>query len=550
MAILKVVGGANVGQTWEVKEPRCVLGRHPDCDIPIDHLDTSRHHAQVVAVADEYFLEDLHSRNGTWLNQKRLGAKERLNDGDRIRISETVLEFGGVASPRPERPPASLIVEDREGAPEVRAVIPCDPSSTREVGRAVSLMRSEINALLEIAQGLRKTLALDEVFPQVLDSLFKIFPAVERGFIVFREENGLLSPQCVKVREPGERQQVRISSTIVNRAMDSQQAVLSADAAGDFRFKGSDSLSQIAIRSVMCAPLIDADGHSFGAIQIDTVNYRGRFREEDLRLFVAVATQASIAFDNARMHEKALRQREIERDLELADQIQRSFLPAGPPQVAGYQFFDYYYPASYVGGDYYSYLPLADGRLAIVVADVVGHGLAAAMLTAKLSAELRYQLLTAAPVEAINRVNRSLAETLAENHFITLVLMVLDPNTGQINLVNAGHPTPIVRSHGGRIEELGTEVSGFPLGVARDTTYEECSFQVPAGGLVLVYTDGITEAMHAEKGVYGLARLHEQVEAASGDPRQIGQLVIDDVRRFIGTNPQSDDMCLVCFGRE
>ena len=107
----------------------------------------------------------------------------------------------------------------------------------------------------------------------------------------------------------------------------------------------------------MCAPLIDADGRSFGAIQIDTVNYRGRFREEDLRVFVAVATQASIAFDNARMHETALRQREIERDLELADQIQRSFLPAGPPEVAGYQFFDYYWPASYVGGDYYNYLP-------------------------------------------------------------------------------------------------------------------------------------------------------------------------------------------------
>jgi len=550
MAYLKVVGGSNQGQTWELKEPRSVLGRHPDCDIPIDHLDTSRHHAQVVAVGGEFFLEDLHSRNGTWLNQKRVGGRQRLSDGDRIRISETVLEFSGALSRSPAKAAAAVVVEDGEESSEVRAVLPCDPSSTREVGRAVSLMRSEINALLEIAQGLRKTLSLDEVFPQILESLFKIFPVVERGFIVFRGEDGTLTPRCVKVREPSGREEVRISSTIVNRVMDSQQAILSADATGDFRFKGSESLSQVAIRSVMCAPLIDADGRSFGAIQIDTVNYRGRFREEDLRVFVAVATQASIAFDNARMHETALRQREIERDLELADQIQRSFLPGGPPEVAGYRFFDYYWPASYVGGDYYSYLPLPDGRLAIVVADVVGHGLAAAMLTAKLSAELRYQLLTAAPVEAINRVNRSLAETLAENHFITLVLMVLDPNTGQINLVNAGHPTPIVRSHGGRIEELGTEVSGFPLGVARDTTYEECSFQVPAGGLVLVYTDGITEAMHAEKGVYGLARLHEQVEAASGDPRQIGQLVIDDVRRFIGTNPQSDDMCLVCFGRE
>src|SRR5512140_1922082 len=114
MAYLKVVGGSNQGQTWELKEPRSVLGRHPDCDIPIDQLDSSRHHAQIVAVGGEFFLEDLHSRNGTWLNQKRVMARQRLSDGDRIRISETVLEFSGTLSRSPAKAAASVVVEEGE----------------------------------------------------------------------------------------------------------------------------------------------------------------------------------------------------------------------------------------------------------------------------------------------------------------------------------------------------------------------------------------------------------------------------------------------------
>lgn len=551
MAYLKVVGGPSAGQILQIKEPRCVLGRHPDCDIPIDHLDTSRHHAQVTLVGGEFFLEDLHSRNGTWLNGDRIGSRERLRDGDSIRISESLYEFCRTPSRSPVKATTSVQVAQYEGVAEVRAVIPCDAASPRDPGGSVPLMRAVINALLEIAQSLRKTLALDEVFPQVLDSLFKIFPAAEQGFIAFRGEEGDLVPRCVKVREQAGSQEVRISTTIVGRVMDSQQAILSADAACDFRFKASESLVQAPIRSVMCAPLIDADGETFGAIQMDTVNYRGQFQEDDLHVFVAVATQASIAFDNARLHEMALRQREIERDLELADQIQRSFLPAGPPELAGYRFFDYYHPASYVGGDYYQYTSLPDGRLAIVVADVVGHGLAAAMLTAKVAAEARYQLLTeSSPTAAIARLNRSLSAAMADNHFVTLVLVVLDPKSGQLTVVNAGHPPPLICPPGGQAAEIDAQGSGFPLGVEKDAVYKECALEVPRGGLVAVYTDGIREAVNAERESYGLDRLCKGLQATSGDPRHIGQHIVDDVLQFIANNPQADDMCLVCFRRE
>jgi serine phosphatase RsbU (regulator of sigma subunit) len=259
----------------------------------------------------------------------------------------------------------------------------------------------------------------------------------------------------------------------------------------------------------------------------------------------------SMAYDNARLYEMALQLRDLERDLELADQIQRGFLPTSLPQISGYRFFDFYRPASYVGGDFYNYVSLPDGRLGVVVADVVVHGLAAAMLTAKFAAELRYQLMTAKQAgEAITRLNRSLAETIGESRFITLVAIMLDPASGNMTLVNAGHPPPILFQPGGQSVEIGMQESGFPLGVADDTVYEECSVRLPLGGLVMVYTDGIKEAMNAENEVYGLARLRGLVQRASGDPLQIGPIIVDDVRRFLGDHPPPDDMCLVCFCRE
>jgi serine phosphatase RsbU (regulator of sigma subunit)/pSer/pThr/pTyr-binding forkhead associated (FHA) protein len=551
MAFLKAVGGSNVGQIWDIKEPRCILGRHPDCDVAIDHLDASRHHAQIVTVGGDYFVEDLHSRNGTWLNRERVGKRLRLSDGDNLRISETILEFHGTP-PRPSPKTApSVLVEDRAEAADPSSVIQCEVPSTRDSERSSSLIRAELTALLEIAYSLRKTLVLDELFPLVLDSIFKIFPTADRGFIVFRAEDGTPTPRWIKVREGHAGQEARLSSAIISRVMDTQQSVLSADAAGDFRFKSSESLSESPIRSVMCAPLVDAEGRSLGVIQIDTLDERGRYRDTDLHVFAAVATQASIAFDNARLHEQALRQREIERDLELADQIQRSFLPASPPQIAGYRFFDYYRPASYVGGDYYNYITLPDGRLAVVVADVVGHGLAAAMLTAKFAAEARYQLLTAGSLtEAVGRINASLSEAIGDNHFITLVLIVLEPATGQIRVVTAGHPPAIFCPTGGPTAEIGAQKSGFPLGAFEGAGYEESSFQVPSGGLLLAYTDGVTEAMNARREVYGLPRLCRQLQAACGDPLRFGHCVVDDLQKFLGTHPQIDDMCLVCFGRE
>src|SRR5690606_4744507 len=144
----------------------------------------------------------------------------------------------------------------------------------------------------------------------------------------------------------------------------------------------SQSIADFRIRSMMCAPLIGADGRAFGALQIDTLDQRSRFSREDLEVLAGVAAQAALALEYAQHLDQALARKELERDLELARQVQRGFLPSAKPGVNGYVFYNYYQPAHHVGGDYFDYVQLPDGRLAIIVADVVGHGVAAALLMA------------------------------------------------------------------------------------------------------------------------------------------------------------------------
>jgi len=558
MFYLKQIEGPTPGRIWELKGPRTVLGRHPDCDVEVNIAQASRHHAQVVFVNGDYFLEDLHSRNGTFLNDAPIRDRKGIGDGDRIRLAEIVFTFHHQQPPESattdgsDEPKVKARLVDEEGQPSNLIVISkLDPRSSQCTNLSQASLEAQLGALLEITQNLYKTLELDEVLPKILDSLFVIFPPADRGFVVLEDDDGKYEVRWAKIRGEDATDTLHISRTIVKQVMESQEATLSADASDDERFQPSKSLSSLPIRSMMCAPLIDKEGRSFGAVQIDALKDRSRFREEDLEVLCSVATQTSVAVDNARLHERILRQQAFERELELAHQIQRSFLPEQPPQVPGYEFFDYCQPTNRVGGDFYDYVPLPDGRLAVVVADVVGHGVAAAMLTAKLAAQVRYELLsTGQPVEAVKRLNVSLAHDLLEDHFVTLVLAVLSPETGNTTIVNAGHMRPILRRSDGRVSDVGFEQAGLPLGIAAEIEYEQCEVQLSPGDLLGLYTDGINDSTNDADQMYGIDRLKERIAVLAGGPRETGQGVIDDLRGFINGCPQNDDMCLLCFSKQ
>ena len=600
MALLQPFVGGTPGEQIAISGDRAVLGRHPECDIVLDAAAVSRQHAQILQEGEDFYIEDLHSRNGTFVNGRLVHGKLLLADGDRLKICDLLFTFyrqpptselgpavtmtaagpggtmlnaqlssgglGGVGHDGagagsfggggPLLGDASLVnrtemVDDGEGTGNSTIMSKVDATPRRSTALSIVNPEMKLRAMIEIAQNLARAVTLEEVLPKLLDSMFKIFTQADRGFIILRTlPDGPLIPKAIKCRHADMEDRVRISRTIVHQAMESKQALLSADAATDVRFESSQSIADLRIRSLMCAPLINGEGHALGVIQVDTTDQRQRFQKDDLDLLASIAAQAAIAVDNAQMHETALKRQSLERDLELAHKVQRGLLPAAPPRMADYHFFDFYESANQVGGDYYDYVDLPDNRLAVVLADVSGKGVSAALLMAKLSGEVRYCLASErTPAEALNRINSAFSRAGWDDRFVTFILAVLDRSRHQVTIVNAGHMPPLLRHGGGQVESVGDAETGYPLGIDADFSYQQCSRQLAAGDSLTMFTDGISEAMNGSGELYGLERLREQIAAQGANVSGVGRHILDDVRRFVGGQAQSDDMCLVSFGR-
>ena len=554
MASLIRIDDEGSDERYTLDEECMVLGRHPDCEIQLDFGAISRQHAQVIREGGNYFVEDLGSRNGTLVNDQLVSGRRQLDEGDRLKICDisfrysmdeiqTEASWGTKSTDESSR---AVLVDDKSSRVMSKLEMTADGSHLQMEANP----QAKLQAVLEISRDLSRTLSLDDVLPKMLDSLFKIFLQADRGFIVLKtEDSGVLIPKAVKFRRPDHDDTIRISRTIVNEVMDGREAILSADAASDERFQMSQSIADFSIRSMMCAPLMDSESNVLGVIQIDTLNQKRRFTEDDLAVLAGVAAPAGMAIENAQLHDDVLRQQAIERDLEMARRVQQGLLPSGPPEFPGYRFFDFYEPARHVGGDSYDYVPLPDGRLAVVLADVSGKGVSAALLMAKLSAEARYCLASERdPAEAIRRLNRTFSSSGWEDRFVTLVLAVLDPTTDQMQVVNAGHLPPLVR-HGKTVEMPGEEFAGLPLGVVPDYPYEAFSVTLAAGECAAFYTDGFSEAMNAAGELYGMDRMKARFADDVPDAAELGKHLLDDVEQFVSGHPQSDDMCLVCIGR-
>lgn len=560
MASLNIVSGHEPGRKYDLNGAKFDMGRAPDCQIVIPVESVSRKHARILNEGGGYFLEDLQSRNKTYLNDQAITAKQPLRHGDTIRICDVVFRFVSEA-PSPQRflgglPPAATggsskaeMFDDDAPTAESSIMKRLGLGSGRSsgVGMMVSA-EAKLSAMLEIMASTGKSIALDEVLPKVLAALMKIFIQADRGFIVLQAPNGDLIPKWAKMRRESDNESLRISRTICRMVMESKEAILSADAANDKAFELSQSIADFRIRSMMCAPLLDSDGKAMGVLQIDTLDQRHRFTESDLELLVSAAGQAAVVIDNAQLHEQALQQKELQRDLELAHEMQKGFLPSSRPSHENYHFFDFYRAANQVGGDYYDYVRMPDGRFAVIVADVVGHGVAAAMLMAKLSAEARFALGSEpTPAKAVTMLNDRLAK-MDLKRFVTMILTVLDFNNGVITIVNAGHMAPMVRRKDGRIEEPSDDIAGLPLGIMEGLEYEQCTAELAPGDYLVQYTDGINESMNLAGELYTIERIKELV-TAEVMPDVLSDRLLKSVEQFVGTAPQADDMCMVIYGR-
>jgi serine phosphatase RsbU (regulator of sigma subunit) len=559
MAILRALKGTNPGQLFTVEGEEAVLGRHPECTIVLESPAVSRQHARIVTDGGQYYVEDLNSRNGTYLNGRLVASRQPLAENDEVQICDLVFVFhlrppasdapnaGTVADPAA----AAMMIED-ERPPEGSAIMSTlDVSSSTSGVKVETNAQAKLKALIEISQNLGKSMGLDDVLGKLMSGLFSIFRQADRGFVILKEpETGRLIPKVVRHRRPGDADTIRVSRTIINNVMKTREAILSADAASDSRFGNAQSIIDFHIRSIMCVPLIGSDGIALGVLQIDTFDQRNRFNRDDLDVLASIASQAAYAVENAQLHESALRERAMERELAVAHQVQQGFLPTAAPQVPDYDFFEFYEPANKLGGDYFDYVQLPGERLGVVVADVSGKGIAASLLMARLSAETRYCLASEhSPEEAVNRLNRIFCDRSWEDRFVTFVLVVLDPGRHELTVVNAGHMAPLLRRGDGSIESLAEAESRLPLGVDYDVSYQTATISITSGDCLVLYTDGITEAMNDRGELYGRPRLLDALRSEVDGVRALGLRILDDVKQFVGHCAQADDMCLTCFGR-
>jgi serine phosphatase RsbU (regulator of sigma subunit) len=281
---------------------------------------------------------------------------------------------------------------------------------------------------------------------------------------------------------------------------------------------------------------------------LDSQNEKRKFVAEDLKLLMAVANQASIALANARYHRDALVRERLNRDLALAREVVKSFLPAELPKVPSYEFFACNESAREVGGDYYDFLPLAGNRLGILVGDVAGKGVAAALVMARFSAEARACLRTVPDLAAaICQLNTLMQPINLTDRFVTLAALMLDLTTHTATVVNAGHPSPLLRRANGVIEEIVSKAdSGPPIGVLDGYPYVARQIVLRPGDVMILFSDGVTDSLDVQRRFLGTQGLHALLADLS--PHALGTRIVQAVKAHAAGCEQYDDITLVCFG--
>lgn len=545
---------------YELNADEVVLGRHPDCGIQLNSEMVSRRHARVFKRDDHLYLEDLGSGNGTFLNGKRLSEAVPLKNEDRIKLGPLLFRYDAAkkAAPTVKIPKLSNVPEGNFATISFDLVDDSDTSAiTSSVQSSHGLIdldsqpEEKLRGVLEIGRSAAGTVDIDVLLPKILDVLFDIFPNADRACILVKDsQTGQMYPRAYKNRRPADDDTVRISSTILKKVLEEKTGILSADATTDSRFDSAASISDLTIRSMMCVPMIDLDGEPIGVINIDTQNPIHRFKEIDLDLMVAVAGQAALSYENARLMQSHMEKQRQDREMGIAKNVQIALLPKSMPEIDGYEFFASYESALAVGGDYYDSIPLSGNKHCLAFGDVAGKGVPAALVMSRISSVVESTMNFLDDVKkAIFQINNLMCSNAVEGRFVTFVLMVIDLKKNRVHFANAGHMPPIVRKADGSIEEIGEEEVGVPLGVLDDFPYDVVTYQLDPGDTFIVYTDGVSEAMNHESELYGIEQLKETIKNGSSEPTPLGNEILKDVKRHANGRPQNDDITLMTFGR-
>jgi serine phosphatase RsbU (regulator of sigma subunit) len=530
----------------EVKADSLVLGRSSKADLVIPDRHISRRQARLYLDGDRWMVEDLGGRNPTLLNGKTLAQPQRVVPGDLITVcdSRIYVEAPGTAA--------------REWTTDSGHTLFREASALLAAGEGRDLKddideaglrhhTDRLRRVNEFHRALAAPIGLKDLLELVLDRAFADLRP-EEGVIFLRQADGEFEPVALR-RVPGIGGDFLYSRSLIREVTEKGLAALVVDASADERFNTAQSIFSSGVRSVVAAPLLDSEGCP-GLIVLNSRVHLRRFSEEDMEELVSLAAAAAMRIRNLALVEEAAQRRVLEKELSLARQIQLTLLPAELPQVEGFELSASNLPTRAVSGDFYQVQTRRDGaECVLLLADVSGKGMAAALLTASLEALAAGPIEVGLPPEGIfGRLSRRLHARTSPERYATGFVAVLHTDSGRFCYANAGHNPAVLLRASGEHEELGA--TGLPLGLLPAGEYGREVRQLGPGDLVVIYTDGVTEASDPAGEEYGLERLLTlcQRHRAAG-VNALAAALQADLDAFASGVPFADDRTFVLLKR-
>ena len=510
-----------------------------------DDAGLSRQHLTIERNGDSWTVRDMGSKNGTMVNGQRLSKPHTLRPRDRVSAGHLTLEFADMSGLAAARTVVFVEGADINPVLSTGTVVTSLEGLISDDGEVLGpgMLDSapQLRALIRAGRELAGHQPLEELF-QVIMQLSIDAVGATRG-ILMTLEGGELVMQAA--RGDG----FRISTTVRDHVLNGKASMLVRDANLDQALTGKTSIVEQQIRSILAVPLQTND-KVIGLIYLDSPHFVHEFTREDLNLLTVMANVAAIRIEHARLAEVEANERVFAKELEQAAEIQRGLLPAVEPNVAGVELAGFNVACHTVGGDYYDFIPYPDGRVALLVGDVAGKGMPAALLMSSLQA--RVQVLFEEPTDLsalVMRLNRAISSNCPNNRFITFFIGVLDPKSGEMVYCNAGHNPPILAHRDGTVERLSS--GGLIMGILPNAQYEQKTCKLEPGDVVVLFSDGVSEACQPAADIeFGEDRLADIVAEMRGLP---AKAILDNLSQrlmaWIGDAPASDDITLVVARR-
>lgn len=531
--------------TRPIDQDQLIVGRGGDCHVQVPDPRVSRQHCTIERRGEEIWVEDLGSRAGTRLNGRPVAGGARLADGDLLELSEEsriAIRGPGRATAVETSATTGTLYRDAASMLVRRADLEAASS-------AIDLRRyaERLQLLNEVHQALGESPSRDALLEMILDRVFASLRPEQAAVLLLDKEGNLAESVTRPAGLSPER--VFFSRSLLREVTVRRQAALVLDAPSDERFAAAASILDAGVRSAIAAPLLTPDG-ALGMIVLSSRLRVRQFGEEDLELLASLASAAALHLRNLALADEAAERRRMAQELELARRIQLALLPSHLPEVAGYELLAGNVPSRGVSGDLYKVETHPEtGLVTCLVCDVSGKGIAASLLGASLEA------LAAGPIEVGHppdgiflRVSRRLYARTPPEKYATGFIAQLDPLTHRLEWSNAGHNTALLLRRSGAIDRLAA--SGPPLGLLPVAAYRSQATELGPGDLLLVYTDGITEAVDPNDEEFGLERLAAIAGEHRGAPLATLRGAIEHaVDEFVRGVPFADDRTLLFLRR-